>query len=162
MEEYQTSGHPPLELYFADKTHLAQKRTQCFSYSPLSARSEESLQKLKEWHESVADTPFIFKEEALKYCMSDSILLAMCAEKVEDAILELTENDISLLNSSSFTLASLTMTIFKHHHMNIPMGIVPQQGFFHFQLLDTRLTSVVLQVTCGRGPRTSPTSGSCT
>ena len=87
--------------------------------------------------------------EAAKYCMSDSVLLAMCAEKVEDAILELTENEISLLNSSAFTLAALTMTIFKHRHMHIPIGIVPHQGrqldlsckfvFFDFRLLEGTL-----------------------
>ena len=75
-------------------------------YSPELCRSEAELAELREWHAGVADSPFDFKQQAVDYCLNDCLVMALCAEKLEQVILEQTDNEISFLNSTTFTLAS--------------------------------------------------------
>jgi hypothetical protein len=92
-------------------------------YSPELSKTDSARKELEEWHNSVKDKPFIFNKESVKYGMQvlmvpnlhnfsaanfalqDTLILMLCSEELNKITMEFTDGDISLLNSSTFTLA---------------------------------------------------------
>lgn len=96
-----------------------------YSYS-LHLRSDEGAEaELEEYLASKRGEPFHFMEEALKYCKNDVLILALAVLSLEAEVLRQSENSISFIFSSSFTIAGLSAIFYRHLYMEAKsMGIV--------------------------------------
>lgn len=71
--------------------------------------SPAELQEFNRWHDDNCDALFDFKQEAIRYCKQDVIVLAHAVTRFRDEILEIAEIDPWY---SAYTTAGLALQIF--------------------------------------------------
>ncbi len=74
--------------------------------------TKAELQEFSLWYEDNYKKDFIFKEESIRYCANDSLVLSLVMHAFREAVLEITDNYVDLF-FCAFTTAGLSKTIFK-------------------------------------------------
>ena len=84
-------------------------------YDPSSFRCVKELDEFETWYRENRHNEFDFRSESIRYCQQDVELLASGCLKFRDTLLEDFSVDIFVPRSPIFTLAGLSMEIFRLH-----------------------------------------------
>lgn len=93
-------------------------------------KSSTALRELGSFLDTKKGEPFHFMQECLKYCQIDVLILALATLCLEEATLQETDYRISLICSSSFTIAGLSSIYFTHLFMKErSIGLIPPNEY---------------------------------
>jgi hypothetical protein len=88
MHDFKCDHLPPQLLYYPDRF-----------------KSSTALEAFQSWWEANKLSKFDFKTESEFYCLTDTAILAMVSEQLENISISSSNGAISILNSKIITLA---------------------------------------------------------
>lgn len=104
-------------------------RLMSYSYQPHLFRSAREVAELDDFLAAKKGAAFVFRDEVLGYCRSDTLVLCLATLKLEEATLRESGYKLSFIASSSCTIASLSTLYYRSCFMPADsIGVLPLSG----------------------------------